>query len=144
MPGILENSIKTVMKTNTLMLKKEDTISEAVELMQKTGIQFITVVDDFKTLIGTLCPRDILKAFQVSSILGGNIKISEEFFVSGLSRKIEEVMMAPAIQLEEENTVGDALRLFTNNQVTFIPVINKGTVVIGFVSLLDVFGQTGK
>jgi len=144
MPSVLEKPINSVMKTDTPMLKKEDTISKAIELMQKTGIQFVSVVDGFKTLIGTLCPKDILKAFEVPSILGGNIKMSGEFFASGLSRKIEEVMTAPAIHLEEENTVGDALRLFTNNQVDFIPIVNKGTVVVGFVSLLDVFNQSNQ
>jgi|GEM_PF-1809531 len=144
MHSVLEKPIKSVMKTDTPMLKKEDTISEAIKLMQKTGIHSISVVDGFKTLIGTLCPKDILKVFQIPSMLGENIKISEEFFASCLSRKIEEAMTAPAIHLEEENTVGDALRIFTNNQVNFIPVVNKGTVVVGFVSLLDVFNQAGK
>jgi len=144
MPSVLEKPIKSVMKTDTPMLKKEDLISKAIELMQKTDIQFVSVVDGFKTLVGTICPKDILKAFEVPSILGGNIKMSDEFFASGLSRKIEDVMTAPPIHLEEENTVGDALRIFTNNSVNYIPVVNKGTVVVGFVSLLDIFKQERK
>lgn len=144
MTSVLEKPIKSVMNADAPMLKKSDTISDAVKLMQKTGIQFVSVVDGFKALIGTLCPNDILKAFQVPSILGGNIKMSDGFFASGMSRKIEDVMTSPAIHLEENSTVADALRLFTNNQVGFIPVVNKGTVVIGFVSLLDLFGQAGK
>lgn len=144
MSSVLEKPIKSVMKTDTPMLKKEDTISSAIKLMQKTDIQFMAIVDGFKTLIGTLCPRDILKVFSIPSMLGGSIKISEDFFASGLSRTIEEVMTSPAIHLEEEKTVGDALKIFTNNQVNFIPIVNKGMVVVGFVSLLDVFNQAAK
>jgi len=144
MSSVLEKPIKSVMKTDTPMLKKEDTISKAIKLMQKTGIHFVSVVDGFDALVGTICPKDIIKAFQVPSMLGESIKMSEEFFASALQRNVGDVMTAPAIYLEEEKTVADALRIFTNNQVDFIPVVNKGTVVVGLISLADVLEQAGK
>lgn len=144
MSSILEQPITAIMKKDAPTVKKGDTIFRAIELMQKTGIHFISVVDGFKTLIGTLSARDILKAFQVPSVLGGTIKLSEEFFSSGLKRTVDEVMTEPPISLEEDRTVADAVRIFTNNQINFIPVVNKGNVIVGLVSLVDIFGHASR
>lgn len=139
MPSILERPITAIMKTDAPSIKKNEILLNAVRLMEKTGIHFVAVVDDFKTLIGTLSARDLLKMFQVPSVLSGNIKISEEFFDSGLKRSVEDAMTSPAISLAEDSTIADAVRVFTNNQVNYIPVVNRGDVLIGIVSLVDVF-----
>lgn len=144
MSSILEKPLNSIMKTNMPMIKKEEKLSKAIEIMQTTGIHFVSVVDGFKTLIGTLSERDILKAFQISSIMGGTIKISEEFFVQSLNTTVEELMVAPPIYLEETNTIGDAVRTFTNSQITYIPIVNRGIVVVGLVSLTDLFSKSSK
>ncbi|VVB59670.1 CBS domain protein [uncultured archaeon] len=139
MSGALEEPVKSIMKKEVPMIKKGETLSGAVELMQKTGIHFVAVVDGLKTLLGTLSSRDLLKALQVPSIMGGTLKISEEFLASGLKRTVEEIMTAPAMHLNEDSTVLDAMRAFANSTADFIPVLNKGDVVVGLVSLVDVF-----
>lgn len=138
-PAILDQPLKAVMKTDVPLIKKEEPLIKAISLMQKTGVHFLPVVDGLKTLVGALSVQDMLKAFQVPSALGESIKLSEEFFTSGLKRTVEELMIAPPIKLAEEDTVADAIRVCTNNRIAFVPVINKEAIFLGLVSLVDIF-----
>ncbi len=144
MSSVLDQPVSAIMKTDAPMLKKEDTILKAIELMQKTGIHFVSVVDGFMTLIGAISAMDVLKAFQVPSMLGGTVKLSEEFFASGLKRTVEEVMTSPVISLAEDADVADAVRIFSNNQINFIPIVNKGNVLVWIVSLVEIFNFAKK
>ncbi len=139
MTGALEQPVKSIMRKEVPMIKKGEMLSGAVQLMQETGVHFVAVVDGFKTLLGTISSRDLLKALEVPSIMGGTLKISEEFLASGLKKTVEEVMAAPAMHLNEDSTVSDAMRAFANSTADFIPVVNKGDVVVGIISLVDVF-----
>ncbi len=137
--SVLEMPLSSIMKTDIPLIKKDETVLNAVRIMQKTGTHFVCIVDGFNVLHGTLSSKDVLKAFEVPSIMGGTLKVSEEFFYEGLKKKAEELMTSPPIHLRDDATVSDAVRTFTNNQVNFIPIINKGDVVVGLVSLVEVF-----
>jgi len=56
------------MKTDMPMLKKRRHDIKGNQLMQKTGIPFVSVVDGIQRACRTICPKDIIKAFQVPSM----------------------------------------------------------------------------
>lgn len=60
-------SIRAIMTTRPITLSPEDTVTEAVQLMVKYGIQSIPIVEE-KRVIGMMVKKDIIH--QILSIMG--------------------------------------------------------------------------
>ena len=143
MPGLLEQPVSAVMKRDFATAKREDRLDKVFELMAKSGVLFVPVVDDFGVAIGTISERDLAKVLN-SPAVGAIMKFSEEIIHECLKKPVKDIMTHQPITLEESARVSDALRIFANNHIHFIPVINKGGVVVGILSLLDIISHERK
>lgn len=142
MPSLLEQPVSAVMEKEFVAVKKEDGIRKIIEIMAKKRLPFIPVVGNFDVLVGTISEHDLLKVFNIPAPPGVNItNISEELINAGLERTAGDIMTSKPITLNESSPVSDAVRMLTNNQVHFIPVVNNGDVVVGVLSLLDIVSK---
>lgn len=98
------------------------TVSEAVALLAVKRIGALPVIDGGKVR-GIFSERDVLYglAREGAAILG---------------RKVEEVMISPAITVEPDSAVLTALSLMTRRRIRHLPV-TSGEAAIGFVSIGD-------
>lgn len=144
MSGLFEQPIKTIMRKNFATAKKDQSLGEVVELMLKKGISFIPVIDEFDVVIGTITGRDLAKIFNVPGVPGAIMKLSGESIDACMSKPVREIMTAQPITIEEESPVSDAARIFANNHIHYIPIVNRGGVIVGILSLLDIISQQSK
>lgn len=134
----MEQPVSSVMDKSFVTVRKEDSIGKAIDLIVNHRAPFVPVVGDFDVVVGTVTEHDLLKVFHIPVLSGTTVKISEEFMKSGLERSAGDIMTPQPITLGEDAPVSEAVRMLTNNQMHFLPIVNKGGVIVGILRLLDI------
>lgn len=104
-------------------IKPDATVYEAIEFMAAKNIGALPVVDGQK-LLGILSERDYTRKV----ILKGK---------SSKSTLVQEIMSKHPATVGLNDTVGDCMRLMTENRVRHLPVLKDGDLV-GILSIGDV------
>lgn len=97
-------------------------VREAVALLAERRIGAVPVMDG-ETVIGMFSERDVIYRLH-------------EFGPETLDRKVCDLMTAPAVTVDPETTVNQALSLMTRRRVRHLPVMSGGRM-IGLVSIGD-------
>jgi CBS domain-containing protein len=105
-----------------ITVKKEATVEEAVELMNKYEIGCLVVVENGKP-VGIITERDLLKRVLPKSEVLRNMKVME-------------IMSKPLISVEPKVQIEEAAKLMFQKKIKKLPVVEKGKLV-GLVSLTD-------
>lgn len=143
MSGIMEQPISAAMRKDYVSAKKDQILGDVVCLMANKGVSFVPVLDDFGVVIGTISERDLAKVFNNPTV-GSIIKFSDELLKECLNKPVSEIMNAQPITLEDSAPVSDAIRIFANNHVHVVPVVNKAGVIVGILRLIDILSHETK
>ena len=101
----------------------DDTVAEAVAMLARRRIGALPVSDGGDGVAGIFSERDVLYCL-------------EKHGAAALDLKVREVMTAPAITIEPNTRVDDALGLMTRRRIRHLPIALDGRM-IGFVSIGD-------
>jgi CBS domain-containing protein/ribosome-associated translation inhibitor RaiA len=104
--------------TKTPMLNLNDSIEKSVELFMTTGNAALPVLEGGK-LYGIVRQNDVL-------------------LTSDFGHAIVDQIMSGAIVVEDESTLSNALSKMRRYNISRLPVINSGGVLIGVLAALDV------
>ena len=115
-------SIKKVMKTNVITVKKETPIYDAIALLLNNNITGLPVVDDEDNLIGIITEKDVLK------LLYANIKDDS---------KVEQFMTKDVFVFDEDDNLTDVAECFIRNHFRRVPILKNGKIV-GILSKKDI------
>jgi len=118
---------KDIMTEDTISVREETPIYEAVELLVKHNISGVPVVEDDMTLVGVLSEKDVIVLFDGE---GGN----EE-------KAVSDFMTQPAIYFEEDDGVRNVCDFLVKNIFRRVPIISKKKLV-GIISIRDVLECT--
>ncbi|MHC4792546.1 MAG: CBS domain-containing protein [Planctomycetota bacterium] len=113
---------KDIMTTNTISVRVDTPIYEAVELMVKHGISGMPVVKDDMTLEGILSEKDVIL------LLYG--KDDNE------NKTVADFMTQPAVHFDEEESLLDICDFLMKNIFRRVPVTSKEKLV-GIISIRD-------
>jgi len=101
----------------------DDTVAQAVAMLARRRIGALPVSDGADGVAGIFSERDVLYCL-------------EKHGAAALDLKVREVMTAPAITIEPNTRVDDALGLMTRRRIRHLPIARDGRM-IGFVSIGD-------
>lgn len=100
---------------NYLFVKKENTIREAMEKINKSALKIILVVDDDRKLLGVASDGDIRRAL-----------LSDK----DLETPIKEIMNISPVVATEDTPSGKLLEIMTDKVIQEIPIVdNEGRVI---------------
>ena len=100
-------------------IKKDNTVGDALQLMQENKIGGIPVVDDAGMLIGIVTNRDLR-------------------FQSDMNRAIDEVMTKDNIVTTHETDLKSAAEVLLANKIEKLPVVNKDGKLVGLITYRDI------
>jgi len=114
---------KDIMTENTISVRKDTPIYEAVELMVKHGISGMPVVEDDMTLIGILSEKDVI------ILLYG--KEDDE------NKTDNDFMTQPVVHFDEDESLLDICDFLMKNIFRRVPITSKEKLV-GIISIKDI------
>ena len=100
-------------------IKKENTVGDALQLMQENKIGGIPVVDDEGMLIGIVTNRDLR-------------------FQSDMERKIDEVMTKENIVTTHGTDLKSAAEVLLANKIEKLPVVDDNGKLVGLITYRDI------
>lgn len=115
-------SVKAVMKTHVVKVKKDTPVYEAIELLLNNNITGLPVVDDNDHLVGIITEKDVIK------LLYANIKDDST---------VEQFMTKDVIMFNENDNLTDVTECFIRNNFRRVPIIRDNKVV-GILSKKDI------
>jgi CBS domain-containing protein len=99
------------------------TVYEALEAMADKGVGALLVMQS-NELMGVISERDYARKI----ILTGR---------SSKTTPVSDIMSSPAVTINRDTTVDDAMRIMTEHRIRHLPVMDAKYVVAGVVSLGD-------
>ena len=118
--NILERKVSSHMSTSVLKLADFTSMTMACSIMQKDKKDEIIVMDKNSIPIGIVTDQDILK------------KIGEAHANPNKTR-LDDIMTFPLITIKHTDTLRDALKMMTYNNLKKIPVVGKDGKIIGII-----------
>jgi len=109
------------MKTDLFVLKEDDHLKDASEIMKLKKIRHIPVVDSNNTLVGLVTYKDFLKA----------IAHSKESFL------IKDIMTTEVKAVEPETPLKGAIEVMIINKFGCLPVVDNKRRLLGIVTEID-------
>ncbi|MBI5253543.1 MAG: CBS domain-containing protein [Euryarchaeota archaeon] len=109
----INESVREIMVTDVLTVDKDASIKEVLNLIIKTRIGGVVVVDRDKKVLGIITERDL--AFLLADKLTG--------------KKVEEYMTKKVVTASPKTTLGEAARIMTKNSFRRLPVVSDGKLV---------------
>ena len=126
-----------VMTENPRTVRMDDTILDAIEVLQSMEVRHAPVVDEQGDLVGMLSDRD-LRPLAVELLGGG--EVSETAVLRG-ARPISSIMSGGVISVEPDTELEEVIDLMLEHRIGAIPVVDGEGAVVGIVSYVDILRQ---
>lgn len=122
------------MTTSPITITPEQTIAEAISILEKYNIRHLLVVDAEGALKGILSDRD-LRSARPSTIARSKERMTIEAQVN--NTPVSVLMSRDLLYLTPTSTLDDALMLFQSRKIGALPVVNEDEQVVGVFSIAD-------
>lgn len=116
------------------MVRAQDTVEDAFEIMERGGIAACPVVGDGNELCGMVSRVDLLRALRPSR----ELRLLDPNEVSQL--KVRDIMRCGVVTVEPEDPLVAAVDLFVDTRLHSLPVVRRGSggpVVVGILTQGD-------
>ncbi len=121
----LDYRVEEVMTRNPVSVKPDNSVMDAVLIMDKLGIGALPVVDENGRLVGIFTERDLLRRVVARR------RDPEKTL-------IRDVMTPNPVTVRPDESVAEALRIMSSLKVRHLPVVNDAGVLVGIVSIKDI------
>lgn len=141
--------IKTIMTQKVFTVSPDSTVAEASILIFKYNLSGLPVVDEGNYVVGIVTEYDIMsKPLKVNipiyinllETVGaetGNTKVQDE--VEAIRRTtVGEIMTVPVVTIAPDEEIAVAARIFSEQRINPLPVVDKKNKLVGIVSRADI------
>ncbi len=119
--------VKELMVCNPIVCSPENTVREAIDLMESYGIGSVVVIDNFsRKPVNIITHKDIISAIYHSKL------------DSPISELIEILEKYKLITIHEDEPVIEAIRIFEEKGIEHLPVVNDEGILVGIITGTDI------
>lgn len=130
-----------IMTRDVITVTPHTTIEDAANIMLKTRISGLPVVDDQGLLVGIVSESDFLRRREIGTerkrsrwlqfLVGPGRSAAD--YVKERGRKVEDIMTREPVTVGEETPLDDLVRLMEKNDIKRLPVM-RDKVLVGIVT----------
>ncbi|WP_181349898.1 acetoin utilization AcuB family protein [Thalassobacillus sp. CUG 92003] len=113
--------IEEMMRTDIIKLKADDSIENALKLLNDYHIRHIPIVDDDNKVVGIVSDRDVRDASP--SIF------DRQSGANALKNDIQSIMSSPVITVHPLDFVEEVAAIFYDNEIACVPVTRENKLI---------------
>lgn len=126
--------ISNIMNSKIVTVDIDDTLKMIKEIFDHTCFHHLLVIENHQ-LCGIISDRDLFKAFTPT--IGTAAESTQDLTI--LNQKAHQIMNHHPISLPESANVKDAIKVFNDNNISCIPIVNEQKEPVGILSWRDIF-----
>jgi acetoin utilization protein AcuB len=126
--------VRAIMTTRLVSVGMDDRLEVVKQIFDSVNFHHLLVVDDRKKLSGIVSDRDLLKA--LSPYIGSAAETARD--AATLNKRVHQIMSRQVLTLRPQDSIADAVRLFLENRISCIPIVDDGFKAVGIVSWRDI------
>lgn len=142
--------VKDIMTKQVITANEKMPVFELAELLFDKNLTGMPVVDEEKHVVGIVTEYDLLSREEHIHIpsfmkLWGQLKVAgdkkhkiKREINKILSLKVGDIMTRPVVSVSEETKVAEAARIFADEHINPLPVVDENGVLVGIVSRADI------
>ena len=134
--------VRDIMTAEVVRAHPDFSVRVAVELLLDRRLKSLPVVDAKGNLLGIITQGDLVKKADMPVRLGllssVGEKAREAWLKSMEDRSVEEVMTPTPKTLREDQSATAALHLMAGSGLKRLPVVDRGGILVGILSRIDV------
>lgn len=141
-------SVSEEMSTDVVWLQPEDSVLDALSLMEREHVTALPVVDEDECCVGIVSAADLVKAARQLVELLNAVAICDEdrkrdVLIQRLvndgfaGNKVSELMRQPAMNVGQDESIVKAGRKMLRWRNHHLPVKNEQNQLVGIVSTMD-------
>ncbi|HTV95765.1 MAG TPA: CBS domain-containing protein [Steroidobacteraceae bacterium] len=123
-----------IMTTRIVSVELDDPLETVRLIFDSAKFHHLLVTGSDKKLCGVISDRDLLRA--LSPHIGTVSETTRD--LATLKKRVHQIMTRKPITLPPEAALADAIRIFLEQRVSCIPIVDKGFKAVGIVSWRDV------
>ena len=122
-------------------VKSTLSIHEAVDLMRKEKVDFLSVTDEHNTLVGVLTENDLIKVVRHES---PSLFAASEAWLNQVRKEyvnapIREIMHTKFASISPEESIQSAFKIMHANNYKMLHVLDPKSRLLGIIRIRDVF-----
>jgi CBS-domain-containing membrane protein len=136
-------TVRDVMTPDPARIAAESPVSDAARLLLSSIFTGLPVVDAQERPVGVVTQGDLIIKGGLPLRLGLLAESEEggrEAVIVMLNhRQVQEIMTAPAVSIQEDRLLTEAVDVMLTKKLKRLPVVDKGGRLVGILSRLDIF-----
>lgn len=126
-----------VVRTSVISVKADQTVGEAVDLLNKHRIKLLPVIDAEKRLIGVVTRTDLEPMQRPVSIVGPKLGRGEGFASERRRLPVGGVMSTAVVSIDAATPLSEIIPNFTSKGHHHLPVVSENNKLLGMLTQSD-------
>jgi len=135
---------KDVMTKDVIFVRKDTSLEEVADLLNRHLISGVPVLDDDKRVVGVISEKDFI--FQMGAqdkrtfmgVVAHCLKSKGCVAITMRKQKAEDIMTSPAITASENTPIFEIANIFTEKKINRTPVVDQKNKLAGIVTRTDI------
>jgi acetoin utilization protein AcuB len=126
-------NIDALMSKNVISVHIDDRLTKVKELFEQNSFHHLMVVNDRGELAGVISDRDYTKAIHPNV----DMPSATAKDLATLNKRVHQIVNRSVICVNENTSLREAIKLFYENKISCLPVVDSKNRPIGVVSWRD-------
>jgi len=115
--------VRSVMTTDVITIRRDATVTEAMELLRKHNVTGLPVVNDDGTIAGIISEKDVLEFLHD---------------IDDIPSKVEDFMTRDVVTFGQEANLIDICELLLRKHFRRVPIVDNEGKLVGIVTRKDI------